>query len=38
MNTRLAKVKREIGEDMARKANKNKQVRKSNLPNEGVIT
>ncbi|KAL3614140.1 hypothetical protein CASFOL_042214 [Castilleja foliolosa] len=38
MNTRLAKVKRKIGEDMARKADKNKQLRKSNLPKEGVIT
>ncbi|KAL3656134.1 hypothetical protein CASFOL_000530 [Castilleja foliolosa] len=38
MNTRLAKVKREIGEDMARKAAKNKQPRKTNLPSEGVIT
>ncbi|KAL3652060.1 hypothetical protein CASFOL_001741 [Castilleja foliolosa] len=38
MNTRLAKVKREIGEDMARKSDKNKLVQKSNLLNEGVIT
>ncbi|KAL3656000.1 hypothetical protein CASFOL_000396 [Castilleja foliolosa] len=38
MNKRLAKVKREIGEDMARKADKNKQPRKTNLPTEGVIT
>ncbi|KAL3633914.1 hypothetical protein CASFOL_022676 [Castilleja foliolosa] len=34
MNTRLAKVKREIGEGMARKADKNKQPRKTNLPTE----
>ncbi|KAL3621824.1 hypothetical protein CASFOL_034310 [Castilleja foliolosa] len=38
MNTRLAKVKRKIGEGMARKADKNKQPRKTNLPTEGVIT
>ncbi|KAL3646904.1 hypothetical protein CASFOL_009448 [Castilleja foliolosa] len=38
MNTRLAKVKRDIGEDMARKADKNKQPRKTKLPTAGVIT
>ncbi|KAL3630436.1 hypothetical protein CASFOL_023420 [Castilleja foliolosa] len=38
MNNKLVRVKREVGEAMARKDDRRKKVGKLNLPKEGVIT
>ncbi|KAL3625600.1 hypothetical protein CASFOL_030545 [Castilleja foliolosa] len=38
MNSELVRVKREVGEKMARKGDKRKKAGKSKLPAEGVIT
>ncbi|KAL3627038.1 hypothetical protein CASFOL_028401 [Castilleja foliolosa] len=38
MNSELVRVKREVGEKMARKGDKRKKAGKSKIPDEGVIT